>query len=150
MAVTVVFWHMPRWYELALNSPAWHGVEHACSSMPPCCSVAGGWRLAGSPAVVALADDPLSGAGRCRQTPDFRPGWFFNACGLSTYELAPRLGDLSALDDQTTAGAIMWVPGSIAFLIPAFVLTMQALNGARSRLSCSRHTDCRQKGPAAV
>jgi len=52
-----------------------------------------------------------------------------------TYELAPRLGDLTALNDQTTAGAIMWVPGSIAFLIPAFVLTMQALNGDRARPS---------------
>ena len=27
----------------------------------------------------------------------------------------------------------MWVPGSIAYLVPAFVLTMQAISGARSR-----------------
>jgi len=44
-----------------------------------------------------------------------------------TYQLAPRLWGISALGDQATAGAIMWVPGSIVFLLPALILGMQAL-----------------------
>jgi hypothetical protein len=46
-----------------------------------------------------------------------------------TCGLAPRITDMPALDDQSTAGAIMWVPGPIAFLIPAPILTLQVING---------------------
>jgi len=31
----------------------------------------------------------------------------------ASYQLAPRLWGISALNDQSAAGAIMWVPGSI-------------------------------------
>src|SRR5262249_32532862 len=44
-----------------------------------------------------------------------------------TYEVVPRLWCISAIDDQATAGAIMWVPGSIAFLVPAVFLSIKAL-----------------------
>ncbi len=134
MAATVVFWHMPRWYELALNSATWHVVEHACffyAAILFWWPVVGVWpsrpqwsRWMMIPYLV-LADIVNTALS----------AWlvFSTHVVYRTYELAPRLGDLSAIDDQTTAGAIMWVPGSIAFLIPAFVLTMQALNGARAR-----------------
>jgi len=46
----------------------------------------------------------------------------------ASYQLAPRLWGISALDDQAAAGAIMWVPGSIAFLVPAVILGMRALD----------------------
>ncbi|HWE49625.1 MAG TPA: cytochrome c oxidase assembly protein [Bryobacteraceae bacterium] len=136
MAVTVVFWHMPRWYELALNSPVWHGAEHACffyAAILFWWPVVGVWpgrpqwsRWLMIPYLV-LADMVNTGLS----------AWlvFSTHVVYRTYALAPRLGDLTALDDQTTAGAIMWVPGSIAFLIPAFVLTMQALNGERAGAS---------------
>src|ERR1700726_658654 len=29
-SAAIIVWHLPRFYELALNSPAWHQVEHAC------------------------------------------------------------------------------------------------------------------------
>ena len=35
------------------------------------------------------------------------------------YDQVPRLGGLSALDDQVLAGVVMWVPGSLVFLVPA-------------------------------
>jgi ferredoxin len=50
-----------------------------------------------------------------------------------SYQLAPRLWSISALDDQAAAGAIMWVPGSIAFLVPAVILGMQALESGRTK-----------------
>ena len=34
------------------------------------------------------------------------------------YAEGPRLGNLSPLDDQAAAGVLMWVPGSVAFLVP--------------------------------
>ena len=48
------------------------------------------------------------------------------------YTRAPRVGGMSALDDQSMAGVIMWVPGSLLFLIPAIVLTIRFLSPAVS------------------
>jgi cytochrome c oxidase assembly factor CtaG len=41
-----------------------------------------------------------------------------------SYQITPRLFGVSALDDQSIAGAIMWVPGFAAFLLPAAILGM--------------------------
>jgi putative membrane protein len=35
-----------------------------------------------------------------------------------SYAAVSRPWGISALDDQAAAGAIMWVPGSVAFLVP--------------------------------
>jgi polyferredoxin len=50
----------------------------------------------------------------------------------ASYQLAPRLWSISALGDQSAAGAIMWVPGSIPFLIPAIGVGMHALDTRRA------------------
>jgi len=134
MTAAIVFWHSPRWYELGLKSPAWHAVEHACFfyaallfwwpviQVWPSHAQWPRWMMIPYLVLADIVNTALS-------------AWlvFSTHVVYPTYELAPRLGGLSPLDDQSTAGAIMWVPGSIAYLIPAFVLTMQALNGVRSR-----------------
>lgn len=139
MAGAIVFWHMPRWYELGLNSPAWHGVEHACFfyaallfwwpviQVWPSPAQWPRWMMIPYLVLADIVNTALS-------------AWlvFSTHVVYRTYELAPRLGGGSALDDQSTAGAIMWVPGSIAYLIPAFVLTMQALNGVRTQPQAGR------------
>jgi cytochrome c oxidase assembly factor CtaG/polyferredoxin len=134
MAGTLVFWHMPRWYDLALSSSAWHEVEHSCffySAILFWWPVVGVWpgesrwpRWLMVPYLV-LADVVNTGLS----------AWLVYSTRVvyRTYELAPRVAGISALDDQSTAGAIMWVPGSIALLIPAMILMMQALNGTRAR-----------------
>jgi cytochrome c oxidase assembly factor CtaG len=48
-----------------------------------------------------------------------------------TYATAPRLTATTALEGQAAAGAIMWVLGSVAFLIPAACITIQVLQGPR-------------------
>ena len=60
-----------------------------------------------------------------------------------TYQSVPRLWGISAISDQVTAGAIMWVPGSIVFLAPAVVLIMQIaesgrFHGIKRTAGCSR------------
>jgi cytochrome c oxidase assembly factor CtaG len=47
------------------------------------------------------------------------------------YETVPHVTGLSPLDDQALAGVLMWVPGSIAFLLPAVLLTVRLFD-ARS------------------
>jgi hypothetical protein len=43
-----------------------------------------------------------------------------------------RAGGLTALEDQATAGVIMWVPGSLVFLVAAVWLAIETLDGARA------------------
>src|SRR5215472_14934302 len=50
-----------------------------------------------------------------------------------TYAAVPRLWGISALDDQAAAGAIMWVPGSVIFLIPVGILAVRLLDSPRAR-----------------
>ncbi len=57
-----------------------------------------------------------------------------------TYQVAPRLWAISALHDQAAAGGIMWVPGSIAFLVPAVAFGMRTLEPARKSRSCPHST----------
>ena len=128
LSVVIIFWHLPRFYELALHSQAWHQAEHACffwSALLFWWPVIGVWpshpiwpRWAMIPYLL-LADLVNTGlsAVLC----------FSDHVLYPTYQLAPRLWGISALGDQATAGAIMWVPGSIAFLLPALILGMRAL-----------------------
>ena len=48
-----------------------------------------------------------------------------------SYADQPRMFEISALFDQTAAGGFMWVFGSIVFLIPALVITLQLLSPKR-------------------
>ena len=49
-----------------------------------------------------------------------------------SYAAVPRLWGISALDDQAAAGAIMWVPGSVIFLVPVGVLVIRWLDSPRT------------------
>jgi hypothetical protein len=44
-----------------------------------------------------------------------------------SYAAAPRLLSLSPLEDQAAAGAVMWIPGSVVYLIPMGLLTIRWL-----------------------
>jgi hypothetical protein len=43
------------------------------------------------------------------------------------------LWGISVLDDQAAAGVIMWVPGSVMFLVPAGLLAIRLLDASRMR-----------------
>jgi putative membrane protein len=45
-----------------------------------------------------------------------------------SYAATPRPWGMTGIDDQAAAGAIMWVPGSIAFLLPAAWIVGQMLS----------------------
>ena len=50
-----------------------------------------------------------------------------------TYLAVPRVWDISAFDDQAAAGVIMWVPGSLIYLVPVGLLVVQLLNTPRTQ-----------------
>ncbi len=126
-------WHTPRLYDLALRSDPWHHVEHACFFVTAMLF----WRP------VILAWPSRSRWPRWTMIPylllaDLQNTVLAAMLTLSdrviysTYATMARAGTMSALEDQSTAGVIMWVPGSLAFLFAAVWLVMEVLNGPRA------------------
>ena len=60
-----------------------------------------------------------------------------------SYSAVPRLFGFSALEDQVAAGAIMWVVGSLAFVVPAVIIAVQCLSkkSARPEPAAARKRD---------
>jgi cytochrome c oxidase assembly factor CtaG len=122
-------WHVPVLYEQALASDAWHHLQHLSFLATglafwwpvlqpyPSRSVVSRWGLI---LYLALAD---------LQNTVLAAGLIFSERVLyPTYELMPRPWGLSALADQAAAGALMWVPGSVAFILPAAWVVGQLLS----------------------
>jgi len=51
------------------------------------------------------------------------------------YELHDKGGVAAALGDQVLAGVVMWVPMSLAYLVPAVLLTVRLLSPATNRVN---------------
>ncbi len=131
--ITILTWHAPELYELALRSPFWHEVEHLCflgaallfwwPVIQPWPSRAQWPRWAIIP-YLFLADFQNTALAA-----------FLIFCDrviYPSYAAAPRVLSLSPLDDQIAAGAVMWVPGSVAYLISIALLIVQALNSQQA------------------
>jgi cytochrome c oxidase assembly factor CtaG len=121
-------WHIPALYDLALRSDGWHHVEHACFFLTALLF----WRL------VILSWPTRSSWPRWAMIPYLALADLQNSALAAiltfsdrviypTYAAAPRLWGLSALEDQAIAGVIMWVPGSLAFLLPVLWLVATVL-----------------------
>jgi cytochrome c oxidase assembly factor CtaG len=131
--ITSLTWHAPEFYELALRSPFWHEVEHLCflgaallfwwPVIQPWPSRAQWPRWAMIP-YLFLADFQNTALAAFLI--------FCDRVVYPSYAAAPRLSNLSPLEDQVAAGAVMWVPGSVAYLIPIGLLTIQALSSRRA------------------
>src|SRR5215831_10605647 len=130
---TTTAWHLPPMYELALRSETLHSVEHVCflatgllfwwPVIQPWPSRAQWPRWTMIP-YLFLAD--------FQNTALSAYLIFCDRVVYPTYATAPRLPGLSALEDQAAAGAIMWVPGSLVFLIAVGVITINVAS-SRSR-----------------
>src|SRR6266478_4945443 len=133
MAATLSAWHVPAAFDLALRLPAWHRVEHACFFAA---GLLFWWPVARpfpsrphwpplSIPIYLLAADILNTALSAILT-------FSDRVVYQPYRDAPRLFGTTALSDQAAAGLIMWVPGSLVFLVPAVVLAVRLLSPAGS------------------
>lgn len=143
--ITNLTWHAPRLYELALRSPFWHQVEHLCflgaallfwwPLVQPWPSRAQWPRWAMIP-YLFLADFQNTALSAFLI--------FYGRVLYPSYEAAPRLMNLSPLEDQAAAGAVMWVPGSAVYLIIVALITFQALE---SRPRAARPSNRRAELP---
>ncbi len=130
MNLTLLLWHIPAAYDFALENEGWHDFEHICflaTSMlfwwvllRPWPSRPGrpGWVLL----VYLLSADLVNTALSATLA-------FVGYPVYSYYLDHPNLLGLDPLIDQQTGASIMWVFGSIVFLIPAMVIGSRLLNG---------------------
>jgi putative membrane protein len=124
---TVIVWHFPAAFQLALQSPWWHAAEGVSFLLagllfwwPVVQSRPGSGQRWSVPLYLFLATLPC----------DILSA-FLAFCGrvvYPSYFAAPRLLDLSPLQDQECAGALMWVSVTFIYLIPAVIITVQILS----------------------
>jgi len=137
--VSNVAWHVPSLYELALSSEFWHDVQHVC--------FLGTGLLFWWPVVQPWPSRlrwprwtmiPYLLFADIQNTALSAFLIFSERVLYPTYAAVPRLWGISALDDQAAAGAIMWVPGSVIFLIPVAVLAIRLLDSPRTRSTTNK------------
>jgi cytochrome c oxidase assembly factor CtaG/ferredoxin len=136
-AVSTIGWHLPRFYELALRSPSWHNLQHASFFWtgilfwwpvlnPPGTHSWPRWSLIPYLLLADLVNTALSAF-----------LIFSDRVLYPAYE-SVRLSGFSAHTDQALAGAVMWVPGSIFYLLPATVIAARQFGGVRRQLPPAR------------
>jgi cytochrome c oxidase assembly factor CtaG len=134
-AISNIAWHVPAFYELALRSPTWHRVEHACflgTAILFWWNVILPWPIHTTrPRWIAIPYLLLADFQNTALAAFFS---FYDRVLYPTYSAAPRVSGLTAQADQAGAGAIMWVPGSIAFLVPCGMIAVQFLSRKRAPL----------------
>jgi hypothetical protein len=155
-AVTWV-WHAPAVYELALRSSGWHYLQHVCflgsallfwypvvrpyPSRPSWSS----WLLFPYLILADVQNTVLSALFT-----------FSSRILYPYYAEMPRLAGVSALEDQAAAGVLMWVPGSLVFLLPLFGIALRLLygpsqgSGVRGQESGVRSQRSGAKRPARI
>lgn len=134
-------WHIPKMYDLALASENIHECEHACFFFA---SLIFWWPI--------IAPWPFRPAGHTRSGDSRR--WmlipyllladvsntaisaFLCFSGRVLYtgylQQTPLFG-ISPLTDQIAGGAFMWVSGSMMYLIPGMIITVQLLSPRNRR-----------------
>jgi putative membrane protein len=137
LAMNLIFlgWHVPAAYDFALEHEHWHEFEHICflgSSILfwwplvrpwPTSTHTVGWFALPYLVMADIVNTALSA--------------FLAFCGQPVYGYylrEPNPFHISPLSDQMLGAVIMWVVGSLVFLIPAVVVTVHLVQrGTRLR-----------------
>jgi len=132
MTTAMLGWHLPGPYQLALHSEPWHVVQHSCfvvGALFYWWPVVQPWPS--KPHWPVWTMIPYLLAADVLNTVISAFLVFSERLIYPYYLTVPRIDGISAFADQATAGAIMWVPGSLFFLIPAAAIALRMLAPAR-------------------
>lgn len=136
MGVVMFTWHIPGPYELALRSSSWHQVEHACFFFT---SIIFWWPVIqpwpSRPQWPRWAMVPYLLIADLQNTVLSAVLVFADKILYPSYAAGPSLFGFTAQQDQAAAGAIMWVVGSFAFIVPAVLIAVQCLSRKRGDLA---------------
>ena len=137
MNLTFLAWHIPAAYDFALEHENWHVVEHLCFLTSstlfwwcilrpwPASQQRRTWGILLYLVSADIVNTVLSAT--------------LAFCGrpVYTYYLDhPNPFQVSPLDDQASGAVVMWVIGSIAFLVPAMLIALELagmVSGQQSR-----------------
>lgn len=134
MNITFLAWHVPAAYDFALNHDRWHDFEHICFLATsllfwwcifqpwPAAQHRQTWGLL----LYLMAADLVNTALSAFLAFCNRPVYVF-------YLEHPNPFQVSPLSDQILGAVIMWVFGSIIFLVPAIALAMKLLQSPNTR-----------------
>ncbi len=129
-AFSVAFWvwHLPSFFQLAIRSERWHVVEHGCffvtalmywyPVIQPWPSVPR-WPRWAMILYLLLSDG--------QNTILAAMFMFSDRLIYPIYATMPRVAGFTPLGDQIVAGAIMWVPGSLFYLVPGALIMFRML-----------------------
>ena len=136
--VSTVGWHLPALYELALSSPPWHRLEHACFFWT---AILFWW-----PVIQPWPSRPRWN--RWIVVPYLLLADLVNTAVAATFIFADKIlypsyannafGGINPRTDQSFAGGIMWVPGSVFYLLPAVVIATRLVGGTSRRMASRR------------
>lgn len=128
MNFTFLGWHLPNAYDFALENEGWHVVEHVCFLstsllfwwyvlLPwPAKKYARQWGVLLYLVSADIVNTLLSA--------------FLAFCGCPVYRFYtdhPNPFGILPIEDQVLGASIMWVIGSLAFLVPAMMITVRLL-----------------------
>jgi putative membrane protein len=128
MNIAFLTWHIPAAYDFALEHERWHDFEHICFLATsilfwwpivrpwPSHTRPRGWYLLPYLLGADLVNTALSA--------------FLAFCGKPAYPYylaQPNSFGIDPLTDQVTGAVIMWVIGSLVFLVPAMAITFSLL-----------------------
>jgi putative membrane protein len=131
MAFVIVYWgwHDPNAYDLALRSSLVHDIEHITFFLV---SLLFWWHvMAAGPRIHRPMSQGMRFAYLLSAIPitmlaglaiTFSTGPIY-----SYYEAMPRLWGISVMDDQRIAGVIMWVVGSMMYMVAALIIAARWL-----------------------
>ena len=132
MNVTLLAWHVPGAYDFALENECWHDVEHLCfliGAMLFWWCVLQPWPARQNPyrwsmlLYLITADFVNTGLSAFLA--------FCNRPVYAFYVQHPNPFQIQPVPDQVLGAVVMWVLGSLAYLVPAGFITMGLLLPAR-------------------
>lgn len=128
-------WHDPNMYNAALRHQWIHDIEHITFFAT---AMLFWWRITGAGPRV---HQKMSLLGRVALAiagvpPNMILGVFLAFASeplYSFYVEMPRITSLSALEDQALSGIVMWIPGSMMYIIAALVLLFTWMRGEEKK-----------------
>jgi putative membrane protein len=132
MNITLLAWHVPAAYDFALEHERWHDFEHICFLATsllfwwcvirpwPAHEKSHRWGILLSLVAADIVNTALSA--------------YLAFCGRSVYSFYTEHRNpfsILPLSDQVLGAVIMWVVGSVVFLIPAVLITHRLLQSSQ-------------------
>ena len=126
--LTIIGWHVPAAFELAQRSQSWHWIQNASFFVT---GLLFWWPVVQPwPADARLPRPAVPLYLFAATLPCDALSAFLVFCDRVVYRqylTEPRRFGISALADQQTAGAFMWVAITLLYVVPAIVMTVHAL-----------------------